>query len=215
MNETKSAFASVSILGGAATTILFLIAGALGFHLDKAQTLGFIDALKEVWPMLVGAGSAVAVIWSRLKHVDFTKANIPGIVAALLALLAAFGIDVHDVQHLTGISDDLTARLPGIIASAVSLYGVLRAKKEVVITRATPLPLLLAFTLPLSSCAQWQKLAPETQARLESAAIAAGAAAATTAAESLANGKSTKEAAAAAGIAAVKAGVSTINGGTH
>ena len=169
--NTKSIFTSTGVLGGAVTSVLFLVAGAMGFHLDKAQTLGLIEALKEVLPMLVGAGSALVVIWSRIKHVDFDKVNVPGAVAALLALASAFGIDVHDIQHLVGTSDELMARLPGIIASLVSLYGVIRAKKAIAVKRADVVPMLIACTLPLSSCSQFSRLPPDTQDAVKQAAI--------------------------------------------
>ena len=138
MNETKSIFKSTGIWGGMFTSLAFVVMGAFGFHLDKAQTLGLVEAIKEVYPAICGIIAGVVIIWSRLKHIDFDSINWPGLTSALLALLASFGVDTKDLQHMTGETSELAAKLPGMIASAVSLYGVLAAKKELVIKRATP-----------------------------------------------------------------------------
>lgn len=185
MPETKSPFQSTGIVGGSITFLLFALLGAFGFHLDKAQTLGLFDALWELKPVIIGMGSAALAVWSRLKHVDFHSINWTGIIASLVALLAALGVDTRDIAHVVGDTQLLQTKLPGIITSAVLLYGVITAKKQVAIAKATLVPMLLVMALPLCSCSQFKKLPPETQTAIKAAAIAGAQAAADAVAKSV------------------------------
>ena len=159
--EPKSIFASKGVLGGIGIAALFAALGLFGIHLDKDQTLGFIDGVVKLWPVILGVVSGVVIMWSRIKHVNFSQVNwvsvigtvgtllstyaanphdIQHIIIALINTFGAAGVDVHDMQTLIAGVGEIQVKAPALALSGLALYSALFAKKPVVIKRAEPIP---------------------------------------------------------------------------
>lgn len=194
----------------AVLTIVCLMLGASGRHVDKELLEGTLTEGKELGLALGGIAASCTAFWARMHAWQWHRPNIkePSFWMALAGVVSAIGalfqLPVDDLaKAITDVGAlVVSGKVVGVITSLTMLYGAVVAKQEIKTARATPLPLILMLCLALSSCSV---LSAEQKAKLEQQAITAATAAATAAAKGALDGKSTKQIATDAARAAVDA----------
>ena len=149
MNSTKPILQSGSV-NGVMLTLVCLVLGLTGRHIDKDMLSGTIAQGQEVWLVLTGASSLVVAAWARIKLWKFHRPNIqePATWAAIIGLVGSVGSllglppeALTDMQHAIDQVGGLavSGKVAGVALNVFTIVRALISKQKLTTLQAQPL----------------------------------------------------------------------------
>lgn len=126
-------------------SLLALLAKLSGLDEDATRTLA--ERLFDLWPVALAMGADAGSIIARVRQTQFsrpTSAVWLTLLSAVISLASAFGLDLSGLQDLTHRVMEQLPALSAVAASALALWGQLKAKRKLTHT-AAPGHLLSVF----------------------------------------------------------------------
>lgn len=131
--STKSPLASLTIIG----VVISALSKVIGVEVSDHEANTAIEAVKVLWPIILGLGADAAAAWHRVKASNFNKHVLEtrtfwlAVASAVFTIIAAFGFDVTGFESILqkGMSaGPAIAALGGVV---LIIIGRWKAQKKI------------------------------------------------------------------------------------
>lgn len=153
----KNILASWTIVG----FVISLLAKFAGVDITSHETSIGLDALKELWPLLIGLGADLTGIWHRIRATKFNLHALESpvfwsqLVSGIMMIAAAFGTDLSGLQVILDKSLTAGGAVMGLVGIGISIIGRMKANQRIDVGtgRSYGILFMLLPFFALASCA--------------------------------------------------------------
>ncbi len=129
----KSPTASLTIIGA----LVSVLAKVWGIEVSEEESSTAEEAIKVLWPLVLGLGADLAAAWHRVRASNFNKQILEtktfwyAALSALLTLIATFGLDVTGFESILKKGLDAGPAIAALTGVLMIIIGRMKATKKI------------------------------------------------------------------------------------